>query len=425
VAQAAQLAGTHDVTLSAGHDISLGTGADTHVEAHSSSVKKSGVFGGGGASGLGGIGFTVGSASGKASSTVEQHTTTGSLVGSTEGNVTVVAGGDVAITGSDLIAGRAAGATSGGNIAVQGQNITIAPAAQTDHETNQQKQSQHGVTVAMVNTPLDGFRNIQQNSHSGNGNQVKRWDSVAQAVGNTGLDAPGVAIGYGSHSASHAGTYDSVTQQGSSLRAAGDLSLTATGAHNSGGDLSVIGSALSAGGTATLDAQRDLNLLASTDSLASGDTNHSHHRSIVAAPVGLGDMFRQIQGGSNSSGVSMSPYNLLGSNGQSAQTATTQTATTIDADRIDLVSRQGDITAQGAQLNAQHDITALAQQGGITLGNGENSQAWQSRQSSHQFGDLGGSGYSGTTGERSEQHQTTGSQTQQSTVRTGIASAQG
>ncbi|EIL88052.1 hemagglutinin/hemolysin-related protein, partial [Rhodanobacter fulvus Jip2] len=80
--RAAQVAGTHDVTLAAGHDVTIGTAEEVSTEAYSVAKKKSGLFSGGGASGLGGIGVTAGSQKANATDTVEQHTTIGSLIGS-------------------------------------------------------------------------------------------------------------------------------------------------------------------------------------------------------------------------------------------------------------------------------------------------------------------------------------------------------
>jgi filamentous hemagglutinin len=417
--RAAQVAGTHDVTLAAGHDVTIGTAEEVSTETYSVAKKKSGLFSGGGASGLGGIGVTAGSQKANATDTVEQHLTVGSLIGSTEGNLTVAAGGDLAVIGSDLIAQRAVGASSGGNIALQGKNITITSATQTDHETTTQQASSHGVSMAMVGTARDGLRNVQQTRREKAGSGKKAQDTL-HALSAAGLDMPGIAFSYGSQRSDQSSQVDTTTERGSTLRAAGDLTLNATG-----GDLTVIGSALSAGGTATLAAQHNVALLTSVDTQSSSSQSSNHSKSFTAAPVGWGDAARSLQGGANSSGVRMSPYNSQSGIQQNGQQIVNETGTTVDAGQISVISRQGDIVAEGAQLTAQHDINVLASQGKIDLGTGEASQQQQSHQRGHQVGDLGGNGYAGTIGERQEVHDQNGKQTWQSTLRTGLTSEQG
>ncbi|MGP1666284.1 MAG: hemagglutinin repeat-containing protein, partial [Rhodanobacter sp.] len=100
--------------------------------------------------------------------------------------------------------------------------------------------------MAMVGTALDGYRNVRQTRREKASSGKKTQDPL-HAVSAAALDMPGIAISYGSQRSNQSSQVDTTTEQGSILRAAGDLTLNATG-----GDLTVIGSALSAGGTATL-----------------------------------------------------------------------------------------------------------------------------------------------------------------------------
>lgn len=268
-------------------------------------------------------------------------------------------------------------------------------------------------------TALDGLRNVKQTRRESGGSGKKTKDTL-DAIGAAGADMPRVAISYGSQRSNQSSQLDTRSERGSTLRAAGDLTLNATG-----GDLTVIGSALSAGGTATLAAERNVALLTSADTQSQSSQSTHHSKSFTAAAVGWGDAARSLQGGANSSGVSMSPYNSQSSITQNAQQVVNETGTTVDAGQISVISRQGDITAEGAQLTAQHDINVLAAQGKIDLGTAESSQQQQTYQRSHQVGDLGGNGYAGTIGERQELHDQSGAQTWQSTLRTGLTSTQG
>ncbi|WP_033011964.1 hemagglutinin repeat-containing protein, partial [Xanthomonas vasicola] len=70
----------------------------THSEAHDKQTVKSGLFG------SGGIGFTIGKQTVKTEADTTAVSHTGTTVGSLEGNVTLVAGNTLAITGSDVMA---------------------------------------------------------------------------------------------------------------------------------------------------------------------------------------------------------------------------------------------------------------------------------------------------------------------------------
>lgn len=197
---------------------------------------------------------------------------------------------------------------------------------------------------------LDGVRNVKQTRREEAGSGKKTKDTM-DAIGAAGADMPSVAISYGSQRSNQSSQVDTTSERGSTLHAAGDLTLNATG-----GDLVVIGSALSAGGTATLAAQRNVALLTSADTQSQSSQSTHHSKSFTAAAVGWGDAARSLQGGANSSGVSMSPYNSQSGITQNAQQVVNETGTRVDAGQISVISRQGDITAEGAQLTAQHDI---------------------------------------------------------------------
>jgi filamentous hemagglutinin len=164
-----------------------------------------------------------------------------------------------------------------------------------------QQARSHGLSMAMVGTALDGYRNVRQTRREKASSGKKTQDTL-HAVSAAALDMPGIAFSYGSQRSNQSSQVDTTTEQGSTLRAAGDLTLNATG-----GDLTVIGSALSAGGTATLAAQRNVALLTSVDTQSSSSQSSNHSKSFTAAPVGWGDAARSLQGGANSSGVRMSP----------------------------------------------------------------------------------------------------------------------
>jgi filamentous hemagglutinin len=97
VAQAAQVAATGDVVVAATRDLTIGTATSTHSEEHDKTVKRSGVFGGGG------FNLTIGKSKLEKGLEIEQSAPQGSLIGSTDGRVNLSAGNTLHITGSDVL----------------------------------------------------------------------------------------------------------------------------------------------------------------------------------------------------------------------------------------------------------------------------------------------------------------------------------
>lgn len=407
--------------MAADRDITVAAATEQHTETFDQTKKKSGVFGGGGVSGFGGIGITAGSQKGSVSTSLEQTTSSASMIGSVEGNVTVIAGGDVTVSGSDLLAGRAANDVVGvgGNIAIQGKNVTINPAEETESYSANQSSRSKGLSVAITGTPIDTLRNLQQVKDS-DGSGADKASGYAKELGAAALTLPGINVGYGSSKSQGSVAVETTTQRGSSLNAAGNVTVRATE-----GDITVAGSSIAAGGTATLDAQRHVMLLTSVDTQSDVRNSSSSTHQYGASSISPGDMIRHVQGGPNSGGVRMSPYNSGNSEGNSNQQVIGQTGSTINADKINLVSREGDITLQGAQVAAENALNVSAQKGNVELLPGEISRSWQETQRSKQIGDLGGDGYTGSTGVRNELHDVNGRQTDQNSVRTSLSSNQG
>ncbi|MCD0244471.1 hemagglutinin repeat-containing protein [Xanthomonas melonis] len=421
LSQGAQVAGTGDVTLAAGNNIAIDVAENSYAELHESKTKKSGLFGGGGASGLGGIGFTAGSQKASNASQSSKTATTGSLIGSVEGNVSVVAGGNVAIRGSDLFAGRATNDVegTGGNIAIQGRNVEITPVEQTERIESQAKASSSGLSMALVGTPIDTVRNMQQIDDS-DANGREKTKSYLNEVAASAGSVPQIALGFGSKSASANVDIERTTQRGTSVTAAGGISVRSTE-----GDIVLAGSKLLAGGAVMLDAQRDLMLLASADTQTQTSDRRTKSGSTVFAIQDIGAASRQVNGGPNSGGITTMPYSEGRGTNDAGRQVIGQTGSSISGQQITLTSRQGDIALQGANVAAEAAVNLIAQKGGIELLPGTATQSWQETQRQMQFGDLGGDGYSGTVGIRKELHVVDGSSTDQNSLRTQLSSLKG
>lgn len=254
--QAAQIAGTHDVTLAAGHDLIIGTGLSTHAEGHEQSVSTSGFI-------QNGLSVTIGNQKQKSTLDVTQIDSTGSLIGSTDGRVTLAAGQDVHITGSDVL--------SHTGTSIIGQNVTID--AGLGSVDTRQTQSVHsgGINVGLTGGVVSSAESVYASAHRAgqvDDDRLKAlyavqagyeiYDAVQgddDAKGAAKSNGVSVRVGLGASTAnSHSTTHDDTTA-GSTIHSDGDVTIVATN-----GNLNVIGSQID-GKNVALAATGDLNLL--------------------------------------------------------------------------------------------------------------------------------------------------------------------
>ncbi|MEQ8096402.1 hemagglutinin repeat-containing protein [Xanthomonas hortorum] len=285
LSQGAQVASTGDVVLAAGNNLTLDTVQNTHSEEHEKTVKKSGLYGGGGFS------VALGVTKKADGLDVTEVTNSGSLVGSTEGSVTMTAGNKVAITGSDVLS-----ATS---TTIVGKEVTIAAAENTVDTVQTSKQQSAGITLGLTGGVVDAAQAVYGAAKRGSeveddrlkvlyaakagyavgdaaglaSNGLKGYDGQAVA-GNTtktgaaaadgaqgAANAAGVSlrIGIGASSSSSKTTTHEETTGGSRILSNGNVTIAATG-----GDLNVVGSKI-AGENVALAAANNLNLLSNQE----------------------------------------------------------------------------------------------------------------------------------------------------------------
>ncbi len=309
--QATQIAGTGDVLLAAGRNIDIGTGENTHTEEHDKSVKQSGLFSGGGA------GFTIGTRKTDTTADIEEITHTGSLIGSIEGRVDMVAGGDVTVTGSEVL--------SGNGIGIVGQNVTIQAAENTLQVTETQKFKQSGINVSLKGGAVDtalavansvdragevkddrlaalhvakagqtlfgGGANSGVNSLKNIGNQADDISNAANTGEGTGGSGLSLRIGIGASSSSSKMEYTASTASGSRIASQGDVVIHATGdGQGNGGDLTITGSRVE-GDNVALAAARDLLLRSQTETREQVERNKASSGEIgitIGSEAGIG-----------------------------------------------------------------------------------------------------------------------------------------
>ncbi|WP_259159762.1 hemagglutinin repeat-containing protein [Xanthomonas sp. 3793] len=271
LSQGAQVASTGDVVLAAGNNLTLDTAQNTHSEEHEKTVKKSGLYGGGGFS------VALGVTKKTDGLDVTEVTNTGSLVGSTDGAVTMTAGNKVAITGSDVLS-----ATS---TTIVGKDVTIAAAENTVDTVQTSKQQSAGITLGLTGGVVAAAEAAYSATKRGSEVEDDRLkalyaakagyavsDGVAeyQAAAAAGSSMGGVSlrIGIGASSASSKTTTHEETTGGSRILSGGNVTIAATG-----GDLNVIGSKIN-GENVALSAANDLNLLSNLET----NTNKSENK---------------------------------------------------------------------------------------------------------------------------------------------------
>ncbi len=391
--QGSQVVGDGTVALKAGNNVDIVAATNTDSTWRFSETRKSGLMG------TGGIGITVGSS--KSVHDLRDKGTTqsqsASTVGSTGGNVSIVAGGQAHASGSDLVAGR--------DLAITGDSVIIDPGhdKRTHDELFEQKKS--GLTLALSGAVGDAINNAvaaaQSSKKESDGRLAALQATKAVLSGVQAAQAgqlaevsadPSNGIGVSlslntqkSKSQQHQGT-DSVS--GSVINAGNNLAITATGKNNSAnsGDIQIAGSQLKAAGDSSLNAANDILLTGAANTQESSGKNSSS-----GGGVGI-----SIGAGQGSAGISIFA-SINGAKGKESGNGTRWTETTLDSGgKLNLTSGR-DTILDGAQVSADQVIANTGRD--LTLTSQQDSDRYDSKQTSYgaggsfTFGSMTASGY--------------------------------
>lgn len=384
--QGSDIVGDNDVRLAAGNNLTVTSAEEHGQESHQRQEKKSGL------SGTGGIGISYGSQSLKVTDNAQEVTHRGSTIGSINGNVSLSAGHDLAVHGSDLIAGQ--------DMTLAGKNVSITAATDSSAQTHSVEQKSSGLTLALsgtagsaLNTSVSTLKQARETDNdrlaalqavkgaltAGQGAQAVFAD---QATGNqAGNDnTVGISLSYGSQSSTSTQTMKETTAKGSSLFAGNNLSLVATD-----GDVLVQGSQLEAGNDLLLQASRDVNLISAQNTSTLEGKNESHGSS---AGIGIGF-------GSGGAGINVSASVNAGK-GKENGTTLTHTETTVNAgDTLTIVSGR-DTNLTGAQVSGESVLADIGRN--LTITSEQDTDHYDSSQKnisaggSFSFGTMTGSG---------------------------------
>jgi filamentous hemagglutinin len=332
-------------------------------------------------------------------------------VGSVQGNVNINAGKAYTQTGSDVL-------TPQGDINITAQSVDINAA--TDTYANQQtmKYKQTGVTLSVSSGALNLAQNVAGTAQAaltseGKTNKVlnalqtyangstlyNQGAAIASAVnaGNAqdAASAAGVRlnISIGASSAESSSSTNITAQQDSLIKAGGNVTIKA-----SESDINVTGSQISADKNLTLDAAKNINLLAGTDTESNRSDNESSSASIglsvgvssdgVGFSVGLAAS--RGQGDANSDSItynnthvtagetltlnSGNDTNLIGANAEGKQVIAN-----VGGD-LNIQSLQDTATSQAEQSNTGISVSIPI---GVGTGGGSISQSSQSSNSNY------------------------------------------
>ena len=374
------VAGDGDVALSAGNNVDIVAATNTDTSWRFKETKKSGLMG------TGGIGFTIGSS--KTTHDLREQGTTQSesfsTVGSTGGSVSITAGKQAHIGGADIIAQK--------DIHLTGDSVVIEPGHDKRTRDEKFEQKSSGLTVALsgaagsaVNSAVTTAQSAKQSSDSRlaalqgtqaalSGVQAGQAVVLDQAKGSSDKrnnNTIGVSASIGSQSSKSSSHMESETTTGSTLSAGNNVTIKATGS-----DITVAGSQIKAGKDVTLDAARDVNLIASQDTQQTTGKNSSSGGSLG---VGVGV-------GSGGAGISISA-NANSSKGHEKGNGVWQNETTVDAGNRVTITTGRDATIAGAQVSGDAVVADIGRD--LTIASTQDSDHYNSKQNSV----SGGVGY--------------------------------
>ncbi|HHC5542963.1 TPA: hemagglutinin repeat-containing protein, partial [Escherichia coli] len=319
-----------------------------------------------------------------------------STIGSTAGNVSITAGKQAHISGSDVIANR--------DISITGDSVVVDPGhdRRTVDEKFEQKKS--GLTVALsgtvgsaINNAVTSAQETKESSDSRlkvlqatktalSGVQAGQAAAMATATGDP--NATGVSLSLTTQKSKSQQHSESDTVSGSTLNAGNNLSVVATGKNrgDNRGDIVIAGSQLKAGGNTSLDAANDVLLSGAANTQKTTGRNSSS-----GGGVGV-----SIGAGGNGAGISVFA-SVNAAKGSEKGNGTEWTETTIDSGKTVTINSGRDTVLNGAQVNGNRIIADVGHD--LLISSQQDTSKYDSKQTSvaaggsFTFGSMTGSGY--------------------------------
>jgi filamentous hemagglutinin len=353
--------------LAAGNNLTVQSATNTTKSSDFKETKEEGLMS------SGGLGVTIGSLEQSTDQKTSGTTAAASTVGSIGGNVSLQAGNAYKQVGSDVMAPN-------GNIDITAKKVDIVEARETSQTVVEQKFKQEGLTFEVVSPVISAIQSAQQMSEAAGNTSDDRMkglaaantafaakkaaDAIQKGQGTningkegqipTKVDGDGKVLeSRDANAADKAGGIDlaisiggsenqsrqenqSDTARGSSINAAGNVSIIATGAGKDS-NLTIQGSTVEAGNSVQLSADNEVKLLAAKNTTSQNSTNSSSSSSVGISYGTNGLMF-------NASGSKGS--------GKADGTDTSNTNTEVRAGNQAALTSGGNTTLEGALVKA-------------------------------------------------------------------------
>lgn len=329
--------------------------------------------------------------SSKHNGTANEMTLTGSTIGSSAGNVSLVAGRELTVVASDLVSTK--------NMELQGANVTVTSGVETASQTSKDSSKSLAVGRVIAGSVVDTATSIRDAAEAARSADDPRLKAVkiAQAalslynLNNQAGEAAKQSTGFKDKTGGSAGNgslikigtelantrtkssseYTAQTAHQSSLNAGGQLSIVAAGdAPGTLGDLNITGSSLKAD-SMLLSAKNNI-LMQSAQDTTDRKNDGSRNRTAIGASFNIGE-----QNGFTLDLGAQTAKNL-GSGG-----SVTQVNTTVEARSLLLSSGQ-DTTMAGAQVRADRIDANIG--GNLNILSRQDTDTSKSKQDSAGFG---------------------------------------
>ncbi len=378
-AVASSVTATGNISVNAGRDVALTTATESDYH-YLETKKKSGGF-----------------LSKKTTRTISEDSATREAGSLLSGNrVTVNAGDNLTVEGSDVVADR--------DISITGDSVVVDPGhdRRTVDEKFEQKKS--GLTVALsgtvgsaINNAVTSAQETKESSDSRlkalqatktalSGVQAGQAATMASATGDP--NAMGVSLSLTTQKSKSQQHSESDTVSGSTLNAGNNLSVVATGKNrgDNRGDIVIAGSQLKAGGNTSLDAANDILLSGAANTQKTTGRNSSS-----GGGVGV-----SIGAGGNGAGISVFA-GVNAAKGSEKGNGTEWTETTTDSGKTVTINSGRDTVLNGAQVNGNRIIADVGHD--LLISSQQDTSKYDSKQTSvaaggsFTFGSMTGSGY--------------------------------
>jgi hypothetical protein len=283
-----QVIGDAGVLLSAKNDISIEAARNSSSQSSFTQTRTDGLFS------SGGLSVTYGLQQQSSDSRSRGTSVQASTIGAVNGNLVIDAGQTYRQSGSDL-------STPQGDISVRAQRIDITEARETTTAHTETLFKQSGLTLALTSPVLSAVQSVAAQAQAAQQTGSSRTGALAAANSAMALNNAGATLAQGqaspdasaaaqagginlsislgaSQSHSHSQS-QSDSARGSTLRAGGNITLSARGGGQNS-DITLQGASVQAGGTAALNAEDQINLLAASNTSAQSSSNKSSSGSI-------------------------------------------------------------------------------------------------------------------------------------------------